>query len=645
MKHAQLPFIKPFIKKSVFTLLALTALGGCSALVSVPADRGAQTTTNDLFGDNTQKIAYLDQGWSAEDSEWFYTTTQGSDLISYWLYLNLEDEKSAANNIKLFSGDANVKRFRYLAQKPTENNPDGLPVGFVKDVYKGKEYVGFTCAACHTGQIDFNGTGMRIDGGPTMANMDLFLNSLQSSLNSTLNDEIKLERLAQRANKTVDEVKAQVATDHTTIKDYNTTNYSENMDQPIEYGYARLDAFGRIFNRVLSHLTPDDKENRNSANAPVSYPFLWDAPYQDFVQWNGIGDNGAATAGLVRLGPLGRNVGEVLGVFATFTLEPGKNQYVSSADKINLENLERRLLTLWSPTWQDAVDKKILPPIDQNLAAKGKQVYKEYQCAACHEPISHEERKSVDRKLITQFTSYPYLGTDPQMMNNAAQYCGDAGYLLNDGVGMCGSSPKEVPVVGALSSTVASVITTGDPDENFLHRTWDTIKLIFSANTSNPISDTERHVDLEVGNRSNLMAYKGRPLNGVWATAPFLHNGSVVNLTELFMPTCHNQKQETPKEGVNCRSNSFTVGTREFDAVNVGFVKKSKANYPDLFVFDTHLPGNLNSGHEYAAGITPMIAWDENGVKRDEKGNILTYKFKPITAEKRKALVEYVKTL
>ena len=32
------------------------------------------------------------------------------------------------------------------------------------------------------------------------------------------------------------------------------------------------------------------------------------------------------------------------------------------------------------------------------------------------------------------------------------------------------------------------------------------------------------------------MRYKARPLNGIWATAPFLHNGSVLTLYDLLLP-------------------------------------------------------------------------------------------------------------
>src|SRR3546814_1009796 len=81
--------------------------------------------------------------------------------------------------------DSNVDRYRYLPQKGTLFNPDALPVGFVKETYQGKDYVGFTCAACHTGQITYKGRAIRIDGGPAMADMVLFLTELTDALMQT----------------------------------------------------------------------------------------------------------------------------------------------------------------------------------------------------------------------------------------------------------------------------------------------------------------------------------------------------------------------------------------------------------------------------------------------------------------------------
>ena len=76
-------------------------------------------------------------------------------------------------------------------------------------------------------------------------------------------------------------------------------------------------------------------------------------------------------------------------------------------------------------------------------------------------------------------------------------------------------------------------------------------------------------------------AYKARPLNGIWATAPYLHNGSVPNLDELL---------KAPGKRVK----TFRVGSREFDPENVGFVTTEGE-----FTLDTTLPGNSNAGHHY----------------------------------------------
>jgi hypothetical protein len=74
--------------------------------------------------------------------------------------------------------------------------------------------------------------------------------------------------------------------------------------------------------------------------------------------------------------------------------------------------------------------------------------------------------------------------------------------------------------------------------------------------------------------------YKARPLNGVWATAPYLHNGSIRTLDELLKPS----KEREPK---------FHLGSLEFDPVGVGYKDEGD------FVFDTTLPGNSNAGHDY----------------------------------------------
>ena len=56
--------------------------------------RGSATVSADVFGDQFKQVTYLDQGWAPSDSLWFYTTTQGSDLLPYDFFIALEQEKS-----------------------------------------------------------------------------------------------------------------------------------------------------------------------------------------------------------------------------------------------------------------------------------------------------------------------------------------------------------------------------------------------------------------------------------------------------------------------------------------------------------------------------------------------------------------------
>ena len=106
-----------------------------------------------------------------------------------------------------------------------------------------------------------------------------------------------------------------------------------------------------------------------------------------------------------------------------------------------------------------------------------------------------------------------------------------------------------------------------------------------------------------------FMAYKAGPLNGIWATAPYLHNGSVPTLHELLLPP-------SQRKGV------FWVGGMQFDPSDVGF-KSGPGDGPFEFrVRDASgkiIPGNDNAGHDY--GTASM------------------------TEQERRALIEYLKSL
>src|ERR1700761_832996 len=111
-------------------------------------------------------VTYLDQGWSPELRQSFYQTDQGSQLIPYGWFLVLEQ----AGGTTPFRSAASIGSFGYLPDEgKSPSNPDGLPIGFTKghDPKTG-DWMGFTCAACHTAEITYRGKTIRIDGAPTL---------------------------------------------------------------------------------------------------------------------------------------------------------------------------------------------------------------------------------------------------------------------------------------------------------------------------------------------------------------------------------------------------------------------------------------------------------------------------------------------
>lgn len=96
--------------------------------------------------------------------------------------------------------------------------------------------------------------------------------------------------------------------------------------------------------------------------------------------------------------------------------------------------------------------------------------------------------------------------------------------------------------------------------------------------------------------RSDLIkniGYVAVPLDGIWLRGPYLHNGSVPNLTALLTPPAR-------------RPVVFFKGCDVFDAENVGFVSQASAmdGCTNPFSFDTRLRGNGNQGHDYGTDLS-----------------------------------------
>src|SRR5690606_26702477 len=215
-----------------------------------------------------------------------------------------------------------------------------------------------------------------------------------------------------------------------------------------------------------------------------------------------------------------------------------KHQHVdfkSSIDLVNLERLEAHLKSLKSPQWPEA----ILGPIDREKAARGKRIYAHY-CQSCHEII---ERDAWDRIVLAKMSSLEAVGTDPAMARNSVNYRGKSGNFKSTyqktSVGTL-VLEEEAPVVQILTAVTSGVVASPDPDKRFYRRWADwfyTLGMSFFDNDIKPsIKSGNYQPDTTANPYASLLAYKARSLNGIWATAPYLHNGSVPTLYDLLLP-------------------------------------------------------------------------------------------------------------
>ncbi len=515
-----------------------------------------------------EKTVYLEQGWTPEQRQAFYETPQGSYLIPLSWFLSLEpvdDRKDRRDRHRhrddaLFSDKKNIGKFGYLIKKKYDGDVLSVPLGFaVESVENGEAWLGYTCAACHTNEIEHKGRTLRIDGAPALADLMGFISELHAAVIATLEDEERFNRFSDRLLGSHDseesmalrEALAEYAAD---FADFFARNHSD-----VEYGFARLDAFGIIMNELFAH-DLGVPENGFSPNAPVSYPFLWGTPQHDFVQWHGSSND-----------PLGRNIGEVLGTFGDIDLMNPEHLGQSTVRVPELIQLENLIETLEAPQWPEAY----LGKIDHEKAAWGRELYKQVRgdepsCVSCHAlknaegqyPLTLAEENFYGKQfVITNMSPLAEIGTDPTMALNFASRVISTGHL---------GPLLPAPFTGASEL----------PAPFFLRILVNLAEQTALSRLQPPLSSDE--LAAAIGYRiaaegfppyrpKNLLAYRARPLKGIWATAPYLHNGSVQSLYELLKPE-HERKK------------AFYVGSKRFDPKRVGFKSKKKDN---RFLLDT----------------------------------------------------------
>jgi mono/diheme cytochrome c family protein len=525
--------------------LSVVALGAC-ALAEMPE----------------RPLAFLDQGWSPSLREQFYFTPQGSHMMPADWFAALEQPDGGGR----FGDPAYLARYGFLAPDgPSELNPDGYPIGFAvePDAEGPGGQVGLTCAACHTATVEVNGEPLRIDGAPAHLDMDSFYQSLAQAVSRTLLDAERFARFASTLGATDEtaatELKAQLAA-------FNMKLAADAvLRRPaLASGYGRVDALTQI---VSSMAVRDQGEPANlyPVAAPTSYPALWLTPELEYVQWNPIASS-----------PIARNGGQVLGVFGKTNLaaDAGEDAFRSTMLLQQLHQMELWLKDLEPPVWDEAR----MGPIDTALAEQGSELFVA-NCAGCHNMAPYERTDPADNffgKTFITIGRIPYqeVGTDPTYMESLLT----RSIRTNSTTAPLFGGREVVPAAAFFGGAVAASIRLAFQEAEL------TQEEIFAINDFRfRTGEDGRPVPVRLPAPTTL---KAGPLAAVWATGPYLHNGSVPTIYELLLP---------PEE----RRTVFWTGGRALDLQRLGY---QSDDAPGRFRFDTSLPGNGNGGHEFPAG-------------------------------------------
>ncbi|MFM7520220.1 MAG: hypothetical protein ACKO9B_07095, partial [Planctomycetota bacterium] len=569
-------------------------------------------------------IAWLDNGLSESDRRQFHHLPIGSELMPL-AWLRALDTADGSTPF--------VARLEHHGFLPDADDPDGLPVGMSAvetggGPFRGK-MVGLTCAACHTGALAHGGRTVRIVGMPNMLSVESFTEELTEAIAATAKHPRRLAgfvkrlatqdrtaaftdrpegallatrlpdfdhldeagsfgaaiaaRLEQAVATVAEEPEVDLARPLATARAVAATLEAELRQLPgrllldaralaargheakalageteealatgLDQWWAETVETARLLRGRAALLRKQSTMARMTAprggpgriddfgfarnlifpsaemrvpDAPCSIPVLWAT---STVRWQGWDANNDSA--------MGRNLATAMASGATFDAPSG----ASTALPRNLGRIEELAARITVPRWPE----DWLGAIDQTRAARGEALFRTH----CHDCHPTGAGPAPDRVV-----PLAEIGTDPNRARNFAAPLGGRPFAvaIEETLGRF----KQVAYAAAgIDAAEAARLDGGRSDR------WRTTG-----------------------------GYAARPLAGLWASAPYLHNGSVPTLHDLLLP---------PAE----RPVRFPVGQRDFDPVRVGLMTVGIA--APMFMFDTTVSGNHATGHDYGTGLS-----------------------------------------
>jgi hypothetical protein len=475
------------------------------------------------------------QGWPQDTIERFHHESQGAVVMptAFIRALRLTSGTRALDPSLL-------ARFGF---QPGTERERPWPLGMTSDdgtLSNGIPMVGLTCAACHTGSLTVRGSRLLVEGGS--ANLSLgFISVLRKALTETAKDQKRRKVfLAQVVASGYPRDRASTDLNAEAARDEFTSSASESLPKSTPGGPGIVDALtGIAFNAMTLGLKVRD--NARTGLAPTNFPPLWDIWRFDWVQYNAA----------VRQ-PMDRNVGEAIGLGArlqivdptTGKLRPQTERWKSTVRVKSLYWMESALESLKPPVWPAAFGA-----LDQNKIARGRALF-DANCQRCHGVVAIQGTNEWHLRVLP----LAVIGTD---RNQAVGFAKSRFDMTKLGLSARERGPE------ALAYVVERVKLEAYKTAGIPKSLWPT----YDGWGRKAIAATP-------------CGYKARPLVGMWATPPFLHNGSVPSFYDLL-------SDKRPSRPI--------LGNSEFDPRKLGQVQTVVPGR--TYIMDTSLQGNGNGGH------------------------------------------------
>lgn len=541
------------------SLMACVAVAGCSGSGSNPTPNElpvAQVTP-------TMAVTHAAAGLTPDERGRFYHLSEGSAIFPLGWLESIETEMTDASGAKSLRPITDLyPSWGLIPDETSPQNPYGLPVGLTVMRLGNIRWMGINCAACHVGEMSYRGARLRIDGGPNMVR-PLFdvMDALQAAISETRANPRRLARFADRVSAwSKAHPDEGAAPDRSRLEDFKllVSGVAMALNFPklaqtvgTAAGHGRIDAFGFARNLLFPQAA-----NVRRIDAPVSTPDIWDMEHTAWLHW------GSNTNSVIE-----RNLGQALATGVTYDAKT----FDSTMDLAAAHELESLGYKLRKPEWPEAV----FGVVDRQRAERGRLLF-ETSCASCHEkPL----RTTATGLKVYQLFSPAEIGTDP-----AAAINFDRPVTVNG---------KSMPFPHAAQDVLQKIkraYYTRNAVPDATQALWESRTLRAGREWSPRLRATlQESADYDDSRAGKV--YPARPLAGIWATAPYLHNGSVPSVYDLLRPRAQ-------------RPAKFRVGQREFDPVHLGYSESAGAALPTGFTVDVSQPGNSNAGHEYGTALS-----------------------------------------